>query len=230
MQICPYGEMNGEDRKKKLEEYKRSKKEDLLHMLPVYQENQLLAYLRPITFDYKASLPGIVNALSRWRRENPTAGAGNFEVTDERTENWLKKYVLKNENRIIFIIMDLENHYIGQIGLADFDHITQSADIDAVLRGEKDTLPGIMGAALHTIIKWGKKELLLRHIFLKVFDDNLHAIEFYKKNCFDEVNRIALVQVKYDAEIKWEEDEKMNPVLAKRCYVRMEYTEEEDEV
>ena len=57
-----------------------------------------------------------------------------FEITDERTELWVEKYVLKNENRIIFVIQDLENHYLGQIGLAGINGEQRSAEIDAVVR------------------------------------------------------------------------------------------------
>ena len=34
-----------------LKEYKRNKKEDILHLLPIYQGEILMAYLRPITFE-----------------------------------------------------------------------------------------------------------------------------------------------------------------------------------
>lgn len=212
----------------KLKEYKRCKKEDILHLLPIYQADELTAYLRPLTFDYKISLPQIVNVLSSWRRNNPTAGTGTFHVTDERTENWLQKFVLKNENRIIFIIMDLQGRYIGHIGFAEFDYTGKNgegktADIDAVLRGEKNILPGIMSDALRTLIYWGKRELKLENIFLDVFSDNLHAIQFYEKNHFEKVKRIALVKAVYDSETKWEIDENINPDLAAKCYIRMKY-------
>lgn len=207
---------------KKLKEYKRSKREDILHLLPIYQRNELVAYLRPITFDYKISLPGIVNALSKWRRENPNAWASVFDVTDERTEKWLEKYVLRNKDRIIFVIQDLKNDYIGQIGFAGFDYNEKSVEIDAVVRGKKDILPGVMGAALKAIIEWGKKELYLEHIFLDVFDDNTHAIEFYKKNNFVEIKRIALNEVKCGTEIRWQIDEQLQSKQASRYYIKME--------
>jgi len=210
----------------KLKEYKRIKKTDILHLLPVYMGDVLAGYLRPVTFDYKVSMPGIVNELSEWRRENPDAGTGTFEVTDERTEKWLKTFILENERRILFIIMDLNNENIGQIGLAGFDFENASSDIDAVLRGKKDTAKGIMGAALEAIIRWGKTELQLKNIFLDVFNDNKHAISFYINHGFCEEGRIALVQKSYENEVKWEMDYDLNPGLAERRYIRMRYIKE----
>lgn len=215
--------MEANQRKEILKTYKRTQKGDILHFIPVYQEERLAAYLRPLTFDYQDSLPGIISVLSRWRRENPMAGTGTFLVSDERTEHWLKTYVLNNESRIIFLIMDLQGNYIGHIGLAGFDFEKGIADIDAVLRGEKDVHPGIMGAALQAIIEWGENTLQLKKIYLEVFDDNLHAIQFYEKHHFCAMKKTALVEVKYEGETKWEIEEDMAPELAKRCYIRMEY-------
>ncbi len=204
-----------------LNEYKRSKKEDLLYLLPIYQKHNLAGYLHPITYDYKISLPGIIGKLSTWRRNTPFAWNSVFEITDERTELWVEKYVLKNENRIIFVIQDLENHYLGQIGLAGINGEQRSAEIDAVVRGEKNLRPGIMGASLNTIIAWGKKKLCLENISLDVFDDNTHAIDFYKKNGFIECGQTALIKEESSAETRWHTDESLDPVKACRRYIQM---------
>ncbi len=205
-----------------IKKYKCKEKTDILHMIPVYHGEILRAYLRPITFDYKFSMPDIVPTLSRWRRENPTAGTGTFKVTDERTQKWVENFVLKNERRIIFIIQNLEFQYVGHIGLAEINYIQSYADIDAVLRGEKDLLKGIMSDALQTIINWAKNELEIGNIYLDVYSDNLHAIQFYKKHNFREIKRIALEKVIYQNEVKWEISEAIAPDEAEKVYVRME--------
>ena len=197
-------------------------KDDILHLVPIYCEETIIGYLRPITADFMIAMPNIVSTLSRWRRDNPMAGTGSFEVTDARTQNWVEKFVLKNEKRIIFLIQDLEFRYIGHIGLAEIDTEQNSADIDAVLRGERGISKGIMTYALQAIINWCKIKLGIRNIFLDVFSDNPHAIKFYEKNNFIEVKRIALEQICYENEIKWEINETMNPNEAERCYIRME--------
>ena len=206
-----------------IKKYKRSNKQDILRLLPIYKESEIVGYMRPLTFDYSQTLFNIVKVLSDWRRDNPTAGTGTFVVTDERTEKWLIKNVLDNEDRIIFLITDLKGDYIGHIGLAEFDEENLSADIDAVLRGVKNNLPGIMSYALKTIIVWGKDVLGLQNIYLDVYDDNVHAIKFYKRNNFAEVGKISLVKVRYENEVKWEIDKNLNPQYADKCYIRMKY-------
>lgn len=215
--------MDREDIEKKLNEFKRNKKDDFLYLLPVYHEDRLKAYLHPITYDYNISLPGIVPALSQWRRDTPFAWNSVFEVTDERTEKWLEKFVLNKKDRIIFIIKDLQNNFVGQIGLAGFNYSDESAEIDAVVRGRKDVIPGIMSAALNTIIKWGRDYLGIGFFFLNVFDDNTHAIEFYKKNNFIEEGRIALVKEQHGTEINWKEDSQTDASVASRCYIKMKW-------
>ena len=209
-----------------LKEYKRTEKKDLLHLLPIYMGAVLVGYLRPITYDYDVAMPGLVHKLSEWRRGNPEAGTGTFDVTDARTEKWLKSLILDNELRILFLIMDLNGGYIGQIGLAAFNFEDDSADIDAVLRGEKNAVKGIMGAALTEIIAWGKRVLKFKNVYLDVFNDNNHAISFYLHHGFQQVERIALVQEHYENEVKWEIDSSLDPALAERCYIRMKYMNE----
>lgn len=213
--------MDREDIERKLNEFKRSERDNFLYLLPVYQEDLLKAYLHPITYDYIVSLPGIVHELSQWRRNTPFAWNSVFEITDEKTEKWLKTFVLEKKDRIIFIIKDLQNNFIGQIGLAGFNYNDNSGEIDAVVRGRKSVLPGIMSAALNTIIKWGKDYLGIKNFFLNVFDDNTHAIEFYKNNNFLEMERIALVKEQHGTDINWKEDPQTDVSTASRCYIKM---------
>lgn len=215
--------------KNKIKQYKQESKNDVLHLVPLYQGDILIGYLRPITFDYPYTLPSVISLLSKWRRENPEAATGCFEVTDERTEKWLNNLVLKNENRILFLIQDINNQFIGHLGLADINYEKFTADIDAVLKGESCP-SGIMSTALDRIIKWAMAELDIQQIYLDVFNDNEHAINFYTNNHFIEVERIALEKVEYEDESKWEINRKMDPMLAERVYIRMKYMGDESEL
>lgn len=59
--------------KNTFDNYKCKKKFNLLHMIPVYNDHgELIAYLRPITADYRDTIKDCAELMGRWRAENPT--------------------------------------------------------------------------------------------------------------------------------------------------------------
>jgi RimJ/RimL family protein N-acetyltransferase len=207
-----------------LNRYKCKSINDYLICLPVYNEsNAIVAYLRPITSDYLETIPNCVDLMSKWRIENPTIGTGVFAVTHERTKRWLDNFVVNNNNRIIFLIVDFAGVYLGHIGYAAFQHDAQEAEIDSVLRGKKEIIPGLMHFCMNTMIKWGRQTLMLKKITLKVFSDNVHAIEFYGRCGFVKDALIPLVKVILPDEEKWEISPDQNLKDAERYYLKMIY-------
>ncbi|MFP3154904.1 GNAT family N-acetyltransferase [Lachnospiraceae bacterium ZAX-1] len=205
-----------------LDMYKCKSEGDYLVCLPIYNEDgDIEAYLRPITQDYRTTIKDCAELLSKWRVENPTISTGTFEVTEERTKRWLDKLVVGNDDRIIFMIQGLNGHYLGHIGLTSFDATRKEAEIDSVLRGTKNEISGLMKHAMAAIIRWGQDELQLNHIKLKVFNDNTHAVEFYKKCGFIEEKRLPLVKVSLEDEEKWEISADLNLQNAEKYYLEM---------
>jgi RimJ/RimL family protein N-acetyltransferase len=208
-----------------LDRYKCKSIEDYLIFLPVYDEsNNIVAYLRPITSNYLKTIPYCVELMSRWRVENPTIGTGVFTVTHERTKRWLDNFVVNNSNRIVFLVVDFTGTYLGHIGYAAFQRDIQTAEIDSVLRGKKNVIPGLMQFCMNTMIKWGRQVLLLKEITLKVFSDNIHAVEFYERCGFIKDILIPLVKVILPDEEKWEISPDADLKSAERYYLKMIYT------
>lgn len=206
-----------------LSKIKLKNEEDQLYVIPIYLDGKIAGFIEPITFQFKNYDPKLVSCLSKWRKNNPTAATGTFEVTDARTEKWLVNAILNNQNRILFIVMDSGRNKIGQLGFADISFEKGNADIDAVIRGESSQ-PGLMGHALETLIAWGKLHLQLSNIYLDCFNDNDHALKFYRKHGFTEIGRTALVKKEYPDEVKWEIDKELDPNQAERWYIRMKKT------
>jgi RimJ/RimL family protein N-acetyltransferase len=212
-----------------LDEYKCKSADDFLICLPVYDtDKKIIAYLRPITKDYLETIPKCVELMSKWRIENPTIGTGTFVVTHERTQRWLDNLVINNYDRIIFLIMDFAGNYLGHIGLAAFQYDKRSAEIDSVLRGVKHIIPGMMQFCMNTIMEWGKKILLLQEICLKVFADNIHAINFYERCGFKQDVLIPLIKNILPDEEKWEISPDPNLKNAERYYLKMIHVSQED--
>lgn len=165
---------------------KRKDPADPLALLPIRDRGGALkGWLRPITMDWRETLPGISALLCRWRNENQEAlSAAPFTATEESTTCWLDQQVLGREDRLLFLITGLAGEPVGHIGLSSFDFAKKFCEVDAVLRGEKQGHPGIMAQALHTMTDWALRELKLQSIGLRVLHGNNRAIAFYLRNGF----------------------------------------------
>lgn len=193
-----------------LNRYKRKNLADMLILIPVLDDKrQTIAFLRPITADYLQTIPGCVSLFSRWRMENPTLSLARFDITDERTKSWLDRLVVQNDNRIIFLITNCNGEALGHIGFASFREKGKIAEVDSVLRGQKNGYPRLMEYAMAALISWGKQELELQAVDLEVWSKNEHAIRFYKRCGFVEDRLIPLRRVEEIGEVKWVPDESL---------------------
>ncbi len=196
--------MNEKLLKEKLDQYKRKQNSDNLILIPILDANKnTVGFLRPITADFKETINRCVELLSRWRAENPTLSPTRFRVTLEGTERWINNLVIGNDQRILFMVQDLRENYIGHMGFAGFDCMTQSAEVDLVVRGEKNVALGLMEYAVQALARWGKRELGLEHISLDVLWDNAHAISFYERCGFQKGELIPLTKEEAQGEIRW---------------------------
>jgi RimJ/RimL family protein N-acetyltransferase len=184
--------------------YKCKESSDELKHIPIYNNNnELIGFLKPVTFHYKTTSPEYISLFGQWRKENPVGFASIFEISDKRTTFWLDDILLKREDRILFVIQSEVGTPLGHIGLSSFNFENKCCEIDNVVRGIKKCKPGMMSFALEAIIEWGKKTLEVDNIFLRVLKDNLHAIEYYERNGFIKEFDIPLYKVVQEDEIKW---------------------------
>lgn len=192
--------------KNTFDNYKCKKKFNLLHMIPVYNDHgELIAYLRPITADYRDTIKDCAELMGRWRAENPSISASTFEITKERTEKWLDNLIIGREDRLLFMIQTLDGRFLGHVGYSNFRYDEKTAEIDSILRGVKDEFPGIMTFALQSLLWWGKEELRLEHIELTTGPDNYKAQALYKRCGFIEKKRKAMIKVVKEDEVRWDD-------------------------
>lgn len=165
---------------------------DPLQCIPVYDPQLTIwAYLRPITKDYRLTLPGCAAILAKWRNENAHMSPGSFIATAESTEKWFDDLIIARNDRVLFLIIATDGTKVGHMGFSSFDYEKKSCEVDAVVRGVKD-YPGMMTNAMNSLIYWGLTELKLQQILLRVLSDNLKAISFYSRNSFFKVKDIPL--------------------------------------
>jgi len=161
------------------------------------------ASLRPLSYLDLAD-DDLIELLTKWRKENYDAYPSQFNVTVERTRRWLAKYVLKAENKVLFLLEDLDKRKIGHMGMANYDPDKKRIEMDNIVRGNKESIhKGIMTNALYDLISWTFLSFPIESVFLRVFKDNSRAISLYERLKFAETKLIPLKRIETKDEVKF---------------------------
>lgn len=134
----------------------------------------------------------LISELSSWRIANQTAYPTRFPVTDQGTAKWLRSKLLDAEDRILFLVLDRHGNRIGHLGFASCFNESKLMEVDNVVRGVAGQAPGIMQAAIVTMLEWARTTIGPSGFFLRVFEDNSHATKFYERQGFHIEERIPL--------------------------------------
>src|SRR5258708_1305305 len=165
----------------------------------------------------------LIAQLARWRQENTFAYPTQFPVTISGTSNWLRERVLAVHDRQLFLVVNQHGHPVGHLGLAHGSNDERSIDIDNVIRGEKLTDPGLMSIALNSLLKWLQEFFCPEEIYLRVFSDNEHAINFYRKAGFVDDKLLPLRRDQAGENIAYVPLEPDDPTPPDKAFLRMTY-------
>lgn len=137
-------------------------------------------YLLPVCELHTHDEP-LLRELTRWRDENAFAYPTQFKPTLESTRNWLRQRLLDVPDRILFLVTDRTGRPLGHLGYASCLNDTGTMEIDNVVRGVKEAGPGLFAAAMTAALEWARTMFGPEEIDLRVFEDNDHAVTFYRK-------------------------------------------------
>ena len=137
-------------------------------------------YLVP-TCDLHVDDDALIADLTRWRNENVTAYPSRFVATPVSTKAWLRDRVLAAPDRMLFLVVNKFGRIVGHLGFASAINDDCSLEMDNIVRGIKTGDAGIMTNAMVTLMDWAEEKLGPREIYLRVFEENTHAIAFYEK-------------------------------------------------
>ncbi|MDC3035195.1 DegT/DnrJ/EryC1/StrS family aminotransferase [Prochlorococcus sp. AH-716-P05] len=169
------------NRKDLIREIKESSslKNAYLNSIDIDKNNLLLPVCRAHLSDKE-----LIKLLTNWRNKNVNVYPTQFKATEESTYKWFKDVLLKDESRILFLVLNSYGDINGHIGLAKVDNISTALEIDNVIKGNQLAEKGLFSKALTKLMEWSYEILLVEKIQLRVFSDNEHAINFYSKNFF----------------------------------------------
>lgn len=162
----------------------------------------------------------LIQKLSNWRAVNSQWFANIFKVTTERTKKWLRDLVINNPDRILFAIEDNNGKIYGHLGFYRYRAWDNSCELDNVVRGIRG-FPRLMTDSVNRLIKWGFENLGIDVLYLTTFDDNLRAINLYKRCGFKKIRKIPLVKMRKNNELQWVKILSRERNKAQRFYARM---------
>ena len=170
--------------------------------ISVSRQNKNIASIRPITF-YDVENDALIQNLMNWRNENIEAYMDHTLASFEGTRKWLKKYILDNETKLLFLVYSEKNIPIGHMGLADGMQTDQLIEMDNIVRGIKKGNKGIMTLALHDLISWVFLSMEIKKVYLRVFSNNPWAIQMYERLNFKEKKKLPLDKDTHDGVTKY---------------------------
>jgi perosamine synthetase len=173
-----------------------------------------------------ASDTELITKLSEWRRENYFAYPSQFPVTDERTTAWMNDRLLAVADRVLFLVLDKHGKPVGHMGFANGLSADRTLEADNIVRGVKQGNPGIMSEGMRVLLDWAEEKLGPEQIFLRVFSDNTHAVEFYKRLGFVEDVLLPLRRSENGETISFSPVQEGDSAPADKHFLRMIYRPE----
>lgn len=201
--VQPHGWLEYRDRvEQMILDYKNVPDENLSgHTIHIEGKSGIMGRLRSITYSTLKN-ESEIKMLMNWRKSAQEWFPSQFKVTIEGTRKWLDKQLLNEKERILFMIENKEGSPVGHVGLFRFDYKHKTCEIDNVIRGE-NILPGVMKYACKALLDWAFNTLGIETVYLRVFSDNVRALNLYNSLGFKEIQRTPLMMVKEGEVTRW---------------------------
>lgn len=186
---------------------------------PIKNKKGEKAQLQAITINDLYNDP-FIKLLAQWRHQAQNFFPSQFTVTFDGTKLWLENQVIKTFDRILFLVSSARNDTpVGHLGLYRFDWKEKSCEIDNVIRGRDDVLPGIMTPATIQVGTWARKKLGVKILYLRVLADNQRAISLYERCGYKGIKKIPLRKEVKEGMVQWVEDPALKK--AERYFLQM---------
>lgn len=196
------------------------------------------AYLRAIPIDNIGFLLPVCEAIkddelviqniTDWRNQNVAVYPTQFIATFDSTKIWLIDQVLGIEDRVLFLVVDNQGNSIGHMGFNGCINNELFFEVDNVVRGKGGGEKGLFSLALKAMLEWARTLLNVNGFFLRVMEENYHAIKFYKNNGFHIDRYIPLFREENEKFVAYREV--ICNELAVKYFVRMIWQPPKNEI
>ena len=142
-------------------------------------KNSIVGCLRPIPAQLTGACANDVALQTLWRNlHKDTFLVEPFEATEDRTLKWLKETYFENDDRIIFMILDLAGIPIGHLAFENFVYEENKCEYGRLMRGavskhEREGKYNLIEIAQIALLKWGFEFLKLESVYGTQFKYNL---------------------------------------------------------
>ncbi len=170
----------------------------------VFDYDECMTSVDPVTWQDVDDADSI-KLLAHWREGAQNSFPAIFPVTLDGTRRWLIKQVLELPDRMLFWVKSPQGQKIGHAGIYRIDFEERSVELDNVVRGVPKVMRGAMYSAVQVILSWAFTTLEMQDVFLRVFSDNIRAIQLYQHCRFRETMRMPMRREQDGGVIRWHE-------------------------
>ncbi len=187
--------------------------------IPIFNELDVeVGSLRPIELNMVED-EKILAYLTKWRRMFMRYFLTQFVPTPERTSKWLKEVVMPSDDRIFFLICDLNGSPVGNFGVCNIQ--PNIAELDNLIRGEKGGDPKLVYYSELCLLQWIFFELKIHKVILHVFSNNTKTISLHESVGFKITNNQKLWRQNLEDQIRYSTSI-LNGDIANFTYLEMQ--------
>lgn len=167
----------------------KANSQEIAHVkaLDIRDENlNTVGKLIPIGLWIEHSSP-VIESIARWRAREMRNFMVQFESSFEKSKNYLVNKASKENDRLLFLILDDSGNLIGHIGISNIT--VESAELDNMMRGNPGGPKNLMELAEKAVIDFLFTKLNVKSIHLRVLSFNFLAISIHQRLGFVESKR-----------------------------------------
>ena len=155
------------------------------------EEGKKIAVLKPLIDSKIVDNSEIIKSIAKWRQYYKENFLTQFKVTEDGTRNWIENQIIKQANKILFMVETTNGELIGHEGVIFFDNDDSTCELDNLIKAaDFRKIPGIMTYAQKTLINWLFNHLNMKKIMLRVFSDNSRTQSLHIRCGFSKIKEV----------------------------------------